>query len=572
MAATATASAASAAATLALPAVLAAAVTSALSGRGVHAAAWQLGLVLAAGTVADLTGTLAGAASTASAITSLRLRLTGHILSLGATATRRLPAGELANRLVSNTSVVASTPVSLLRTAVGLITSAGGVVALLLVDWQAGLAFLIGVPIAMIVIRRLVTRLSGLFDRYQAAQGRLAARLTDTLAGIRTVQASGSAGREIARVLAPLPDLSAAGHALWRAQARGVWRISLIRPLVEVAVLAVAGLGVADGRLEPGQLLAVAGYTLLGLSFIDHVDALMDFSRARSAGRRVSEVFALPVPAPGTRPLPDGPGALSLRGVTVLDDQGEPLLDRLDLDLPAGTLTALVGRSGAGKSTLALLSGRLIDPDRGDVLLDGQCLRETDPAALRDAVAYAFERPALLGGTLAGAIAYGLPAAGRDDVQAAARAAHVDDVVRRLPRGYDTPAADALLSGGELQRLGLARALVRDARLTVLDDATSGLDAVTEAQVTRTLTVDMRGRTRFVVAHRATTAARADLVVWLDRGRIRAQGTHRDLWRDPAYRALFATATAPATEATLATAAVATVPASLEEEPCPPRP
>ncbi|WP_431931088.1 ABC transporter ATP-binding protein [Nonomuraea jabiensis] len=533
------ATAAASAATLAMPALLAAAVDRVLAGEDVLAAAARLALVLAVMTLADLVCHVAGAAANASATSALRLRLTGHILRLGVGEARRFPTGELANRLVSNTAGAGQVPLALLDTAAGLVTAAGGITALFLIDWRTGLAFVAGLPVALLIIVMFVSRMSGLYDRYQETQGRLAARLTDTLAGIRTVRASGTADREIARVLIPLPELSGTGHALWRVQARGGWRIGLVLPLMEVAVLAVAGLGVVAGRLEPGQLLAVAGYATLGLSFIEHVDAVMSVAQARSAARRVSQVLALPTQIPGTRPAPEGPGTLSFRGVTVTRD-GARLLDGLDLELPAGSLTAVVGPSGAGKTTLAMVAGRLLDPDRGQVLLDGRPLTEIAPDALRDAVAYAFERPALLGGDLASAIAYGRPGTGLAAVQEAAACARVDDVIRRLPQGYDTPAAGAPLSGGELQRLGLARALVRRARVTVLDDATSSLDTATEAQVTRTLVDGMRGRTRLVVAHRATTAARADLVVWLENGRVSAQGTHQELWDDPSYRALFA--------------------------------
>ncbi|MEV7010260.1 ABC transporter ATP-binding protein [Streptosporangium sp. NPDC051022] len=566
----------SSAAALALPAVLAAAVDAVLTGRGTGDAVTWLAVVIAVATGAEVTGALAGVTATASATSALRSRFTAHVLGLDSVQARRFPTGELANRLVSNAATSGYVPMTLLYTVTGLLTSLGGAVALFLIDWRVGLTFLAGVPVAIVVVRVFVARVSGLYDRYQDAQGRLAARLTDALAGIRTVRASGTADREVTRVLAPLAELSAAGHALWRAQARSVWQLSLFLLLVEVLVLAVTGLGIADGRLEPGRLLAAAGYTALALALVERIDSLMDLAHARSAARRVWEVLALPAQVPGSRSLPEGAGALSFRAVTVAGD-GVPLLDGVDLEIPAGALTAVVGRSGAGKSTLALLAGRLMDPDRGQVLLDGLPLTEIDPDALRNAVAYAFERPVLLGGDLLSAVAYGLPATGRDtgafDVREAARAAHVDGVVRRLPRGYGTPADTAPLSGGELQRLGLARALVRRARLTVLDDATSSLDTATEAQVIRTLTEEMRGRTRLVVAHRATTAARADLVVWLDDGRVRARGPHRELWRDPAYRALF-TAAAPASGTASAGAGREPIGGDPlhEEEPCPARP
>jgi ATP-binding cassette subfamily B protein len=224
---------------------------------------------------------------------------------------------------------------------------------------------------------------------------------------------------------------------------------------------------------------------------------------------------------------------------------GATLLDRLDLEVPAGACVALVGRSGAGKTTLAWLVGRLGDPDEGEVLLDGVPVAALAPPELRRAVVYAFERPALLGGTVAGAIAYGRPDAAAAEVERAAAAAQADGFVRRLPDGYDTPLRAAPLSGGEAQRLGLARAVAQDGRVLVLDDATSSLDTATEMRLGEALADLLGGRTRLVVAHRTATAARADLVAWLDGGRVRDLAPHADLWRDPEYRAVFAAGAAP---------------------------
>ncbi|MEV4310230.1 ABC transporter ATP-binding protein [Nonomuraea sp. NPDC049624] len=541
LAGTAAAAAASIAVSLGLPSAVGAAVNAVLSGTGSTAVYAELAVLLLAAALADVVSGVAGITSVASATRMLRLRAIDRVLRTDAAGAAAFPAGELVNRLVGNTATTGYVPATLLQIVSGLVLSAGGVVALFVIDWRVGVAFLSGVPVALVVMRVFVARVSGLYGDYQRAQGRLAARLTETLAGIRTVRAAGTADREIARVLRPLPELSAAGHALWRAQAQSVWRITLILPLVEVLVLAVAGLGVAQGRLPAGALLATAGYTALGLVFVEQIDPLLGMAFGRSAAVRVHDVLALPVPAAGTRPLPPGPGTLSFRGVTVRRG-GTSLLDDVDLEIPAGAMTAVVGGSGAGKSTLALLAGRLADPDGGQVLLDGVPLRDVDPGALRDAVAYAFERPMLLGGDIAGMISYGAPACTPEAVRAAATAAAVDDVIRRLPSGYATPAADAPLSGGEVQRLGLARAFLRQARVTVLDDATSSLDTATEARVSRALAEGMRGRTRLVVAHRPATAALADLVVWLDAGRVRGRGTHQELWRDAAYRALFASA------------------------------
>jgi ATP-binding cassette subfamily B protein len=220
--------------------------------------------------------------------------------------------------------------------------------------------------------------------------------------------------------------------------------------------------------------------------------------------------------------------------VTVREGDVE-LLDDVDLRLPGGSTVAVVGRSGAGKSVLAALAARLRDPDEGQILLDDVPLQELSHDALRTSVGCAFERPVLVGRTVGDAIGFG-----RDDeqVRAAAKANHADEFIERLPRGYDTPLAEAPLSGGEAQRLGLARAWHAE-RALVLDDATSSLDMVTEMQISRALTEDPRRRTRVIVTHRTSTAARADLVVWLDAGRVQAVGTHDELCDNSSYRQVF---------------------------------
>ncbi|MFE2102867.1 ATP-binding cassette domain-containing protein, partial [Streptomyces sp. NPDC059468] len=215
------------------------------------------------------------------------------------------------------------------------------------------------------------------------------------------------------------------------------------------------------------------------------------------------------------------------------------VLDGVDLLVPGGTTLAVVGRSGAGKSLLAELAGRLADPDAGEVLLDGMPLRDLGHADLRAAVSYAFERPALLGTTVEDAVGFGLTTPSPDRIRSAARAAHADDFVRRLPHGYATRCADAPRSGGESQRLGLARAFAHGGRLLILDDALSSLDTVTEHRIAQSLLAPGAGPTRLLIAHRTATAARADAVAWLDGGRIRAVGPHAELWRDAEYRAVF---------------------------------
>jgi ATP-binding cassette subfamily B protein len=219
------------------------------------------------------------------------------------------------------------------------------------------------------------------------------------------------------------------------------------------------------------------------------------------------------------------------------------VINGLDLVIPAGATVAIVGRSGAGKSLLAGVVGRLVDPEQGEVLLDGVSLVDLSHEQLRSAVGFAFERPALVGDTIEDVISFGSRSCTKATIRQAAATARADTFIERLPQGYSTELAVTPLSGGELQRLGLARAFAHPYRVLILDDATSSLDAVTERQVGAVLTSANSGQTRLIVAHRAATAARTDLVAWLDGGAVRSLRPHHELWRDPDYRALFGTDT-----------------------------
>jgi ATP-binding cassette subfamily B protein len=518
-----------------------------------------------------LTGT-ANARSTA----WLRKRALAQLLTTTPHSGSRFAPGDLATRLTANAGEAGTAPATAATALASVLPPLGALVALALIDLWTAAAFVAGVPALLLLLRAFTRGSSVSVTRYQRVQSDIASRLLEALAGARTIAAAGTAGRERDRILAPLPDLTTAGRLMWQVYGRAVARSSVLMPVLVAAVLAVGGVGIAAGRLSVGELLAASRYAALAAGVGAVAGVLGSLVRSRAAARRTAELMALPTIAYGTVPLPDhgtgtgtgtgsvtgtgigsgsGPftGTLELRGVTVVRE-GAHLLRDVDLVVPGGTTAAVVGRSGAGKSTLAAVAGRLTDPDDGHVLLDGVCLDTVEPAALRRAIGYAFERPVLFGGTIGEAIAFGPYAPPADRLRAAARAAGADGFIRLLPRGYDTPVVDAPLSGGELQRLGLARAFAHAGRLLILDDATSSLDTATEQQVERALTRDVRSGTRLVIAHRLSAAARADLVVWLDEGRVRAVGRHEDLWQDAAYRAVFAVssptpapASAPAT-------------------------
>ncbi|MFC3894411.1 ABC transporter ATP-binding protein [Lentzea rhizosphaerae] len=503
---------------LLIPTALASAVDMALSGKFVLVTVLWLLLLAATEIVGDAIGIVLAASITSRATAWLRKKLSRHLLALGHPSP--FAAGDAVSRVTGDCGNAGSVVVTLMSLIITVVSSVGSIVALALLDWRLAAVFAVSVPLAMLLVRTHMQLTADDVLAYQQVSGEISARLLDAVSGKRTIAAAGIASREAGRVLHPLPRLAAAGAGMWRTQAKMMWRAGLLLPAVELAVLVAAGFGILEGRLTAGDVLAALGYTALGMGIVGQLPQLTVLERTRASATRIAEVLDTPITGRPASAAPRHGAALELRGVTV-----EGALHDVDLVVPAGVFCAVVGSSGAGKSTLAAVLGGLSAVDSGEVLRDGE-------------VGYAFERPALLGTTIGRSIGYGTDS-GAIEVRDAAVAAQVHDVLIRLPQGYETPVAEAPLSGGEAQRIGLARAIVRDPELLVLDDATASLDTVTEAKVDAAITTVLSGRTRVVVTHRPATAARADLVVWLENGRVRGTGTHRELWDDDDYRAVF---------------------------------
>lgn len=525
---------------VALPAVLGRAVDAALGGASRSWLRWAVVLVVAV-IAFDALDDYAGGAATARSTRWLRRRLVRHVLGVGPAAAQRFPPGDLSGRLSGQAAAAGRVGADVVRVGADLAAGAGGVAALAFIDPWLCLTFALGLPVLVAVLAAFTRVATTTAEGYLAVQGTITGRLMEAVAGARTIAAAGTLAHEIRRVLAPLPELRRHGDDMWHQQATFAAIDGLLVPLLAVAVLAVAGLEVTRGRITPGEMLAATQYAILGASLASSTTLITRLARARAGARRASEVLALATPPAGAADLPAGPGRLELRGVRLHADGAgnRMLLDGIDLVVPGGMLYAVAGASGSGKSLLAKVAARLVDPDAGEVLLDGVALTALHHDALRRAVTCAFERPSLIGTTFADAIAFGVDEPPPEVIPAAAGAARADGFIRRLPSGYATALADAPISGGEAQRVGLARAFAHPGRLLVLDDVAASLDTVTEHEIGRVLTGELAGTTRLVVAHRASTAARADAVVWLEAGRVRAVGPHDVLLGDPAYRALF---------------------------------
>ncbi|RSM58321.1 ABC transporter ATP-binding protein [Actinoplanes sp. ATCC 53533] len=524
----------SAVAELALPLAIGhtvdAVVADRAAGRWLAWSAVLVGVLVVADPVRDLVAGLAPAERTA----YLRRCLVRHTLALGDRGAGG--PGDAVSRMMTGAADAGQGGAAVVLAWISIVPVAGAVVALAYLDGWLITGYLAGSVAVAALLRRHVRDTSDAVVRYQRAQADIATRLSEALAGSRTIVAAATVPTEIRRCLRPLRDLAAAGVGTWHVLARSAAQGALAGPLLQLSVVAVGGWLLSRGRLTPGELLAAIQYGALGAGIGGLVASFNRVARARAGSRRVTEVLRRPVPRYGRRELPAGPGTLTFRGVTVRA-AGVPVLSGVTLALPGGRPAAVVGRSGSGKSLLAALAARLVDPDEGQIRLDGVPLTELSADSLRREIGVAFEDPMLVGATVGDAVGLGQDRPDHATVAAALHAASAGTFVSRLPRGAGTPLADTPLSGGERQRLGLARAW-HAGRLLVLDDATSSLDTATEAEIMGLVTGRSR-RTHLVVAHRASTAARCATVVWLDGGRVRAVAPHRQLWTDPDYRAVF---------------------------------
>jgi ABC-type multidrug transport system fused ATPase/permease subunit len=329
-------------------------------------------------------------------------------------------------------------------------------------------------------------------------------------------------------------------------QARYVPAMSSLPSLAVAGVLLVGGYEVVHGDLTLGQFFAVNSYLLLLMLPLRAIGMWVgQYQRAMASGERVFEVLDEHrdiVERPGARPLPDGPGAIRFEHVAFGYEPGRPVLSGIDLDIEAGDTVALIGPTGCGKTTLTTLIPRFYDVDEGRVVLDGMDVRDATLDSLRGAIGIVGQDTFLFSTTVAENIAYGAPAATPEQIVEAATRAQAHDFIMDLPDGYDTRVGERglTLSGGQRQRIAIARALLMDPRVLILDDATASVDATTEARIKLALREVMRGRTTVIIAHRLSTISLATNVVVLDRGRIVARGEHDALLAEsPVYQEIY---------------------------------
>lgn len=452
----------------------------------------------------------------------------------------RQPKGDLVRRVTIETQCVRDL---VLGVFVPLITSLATALSMLAVMWQlsCGLALF---ALALTVPLGLLTRwLAGPMSQRKykewELQGEMSSLVEQTLTAIPIVQAF---GRE--------HDTSHRYHHLAGQTVRATLRTEVAQHQYQVAVNAVnagaaaivmfyGGMTVLRGELSLGSLLVVMAYFASLYAPIESMAYLSEsFASAAAGARRVLEILdtedhsvrddpgATPFAAPGAMGI-----SVELKEVAFGYKPGQLVLHDVSLLAKPGEVVALVGHTGAGKSTLVSLLPRLFDPSSGAVLFNGRDIRTIQLASLRKLVSVVPQEPFLLPFSIAENIAYARPNASREEVVAAAVAAQAHPFIQRMPHGYDTVIGErgVTLSGGEKQRLSIARAVLANAPLLILDEPTSALDADTEAELLQALDRLMDGRTTFIIAHRLSTVRKADQIAVLENGRILEQGSHEEL-------------------------------------------
>jgi ATP-binding cassette, subfamily B, bacterial len=407
-------------------------------------------------------------------------------------------------------------------------------------------AFFAFLPIPVILWGsfRFQRRIEPRYALVRERAGSISSQLSNSLGGIATIKSFTAEEREVARI--------AAESEAYREANRDAIRLSsAFGPLIRVAILigftgtmVWGGFLVLDGGLEVGLYSVMVFLTQRLLWPLTTLGQTFDlYQRAMASARRVFFVLdAEPTMENGDRSPHPIEGTLALHDVAFSYVDGLPVLDAVDVEFPAGETTALVGATGSGKTTLAKLLLRFYDPDSGSVTLDGVDLRDLDRGPLRRGIALVSQDVFLFHGTVRENIAYGRPEASRHEVETAARIAEAHDFIVALPDGYDTIVGERgqKLSGGQRQRLSIARALLTDAPILVLDEATSAVDNETEAAIQRSLASVAGDHSLIVIAHRLSTIRHADRIYVLDGGRVVESGTHEELIDHPGiYRSLW---------------------------------
>ena len=410
-------------------------------------------------------------------------------------------------------------------------------ICIILFTYNPGLAVLVLLPTPLLVLTtlRFGKRLHAIYRPLWRRWAGISALLADTIPGVRVVKAFAQEKREVGKFETRSLDLL-------RGELRVAWMRSLFSPTMTlitsigtIIIWWVGGGKVLGGELTLGAFVAFTSYMWRFYGPVESLCRLNHrFQRAATSAERVFEVLDThPEIVDQVRAIPMPPieGRVEFRGVHFGYEEDKPVIEDLSFVVEPGEMIGLAGHSGAGKSTLINLIGRFYDPQEGAILIDGHDTRNVGLKSLREQIGVVLQDPFLFNGTVAENIAYGHPEAALEEVVAAAKGANAHDFIMDMSDGYDTMVGErgTRVSGGERQRLSIARAILRDPHILILDEATSNVDTQTEAQIQEALGRLIKGRTTFAIAHRLSTLKNANRLLILDKGKLAEMGTHDEL-------------------------------------------
>jgi ATP-binding cassette subfamily B protein len=509
-----------------------------VAGRSGALAHWAIAIVIVGLVSALCTGvrryTAFGAAYRAE--TELRHRLFAHLQRLHFAFHDQSQTGQLMSRAATDLQQIQGFVVLIPITISNAATVLAVTVVLFTMNARLALLALGALPLLNVFARKFSGLIHPVSLELQQELAGVSSVVEETVSGIRVVKGSGAEGMQAARLRARTDVVFERAIRMARIRAAFMPVLDFLPALGLLAVLWYGGHQVLAGHLTLGELTAFNAYIVMLIWPLRMTGMLIaQAQRAVAGAQRIHEILATEpaiADAPDSRSLPMGRGELRFEGVEFGYSPAAPqVLAGLTLTIQPGEAVALVGATGSGKTTVARLIPRFYDVDGGRVLLDGVDVRDLKLQELRHAVGIVFEDTFLFSDSVRANIAFADPDTPQQRIEEAARLAGADEFIDALPDGYDTELGERgfSLSGGQRQRIALARALVADPRVLILDDATSSVDPTKEHEIREALATVMRGRTTIVIAHRPATIALADRVVLLDRGRAVAEGTHESL-------------------------------------------
>ena len=446
------------------------------------------------------------------------------------------PSGDLISRVTGDVDRIQSLFGTDLADLVQSVATIAGLLVLVVSrSPELTLLALVVAPAIVVPVVLIANRLRRISKAGRERMGDLTGVLSETLRGHRVVQAYGAERYEADR-------FGEVNERTFRLLRKGAGVMALSSPLIETSAVLVflvllgyAGKRIGAGTMTLGAFISFSVGLVMMYQPLKRVTRInLALQHALASARRLFEVLDEPVlvvDRPGATPLGPFQSGIRFEGVSFAYPGGPDVLSNVELSVPRGSVTALVGPSGAGKTTLANLLPRFMDVTGGRITIDGVDVRDVTLVSLRGAMALVTQDVVLFDDTVRRNVAYGLPDVPEERIRAALAAANAEEFVDALPKGLDTPVGEAggRLSGGQRQRLAIARALLKDPPILILDEATSALDTESERAVQDALERLMAGRTTFVIAHRLSTVRRADLIVVLERGRLVERGRHAEL-------------------------------------------